>query len=222
MQMSCGAAGKHIILEKPMALTLCRLRRHHRRGRARQRPSDRRPHPRVSIRRCGRCARIVASGELGRTRHDRRLELHQFPLPAAAAGRTRYRARRRHPVQPGAAPDRHGSHHRRRAAAQRPRPGDTRSTRRGRPKAAPRVSWNSRTARRPRWSMAAMISSTATNCISGFQSAARTSPPISMARRAARLAARKADEERLRVERYAYGAPKGRRRRTSRISASLW
>ena len=67
----------------------------------------------------------------------------------------------------------------------------------------------SRMARRLRWRMAVMISLTATSCISGFLSAARRSRRISMARRAGLLAAQKAEEARLRVERYAYGSEQG-------------
>ena len=59
---------------------------------------------------------IIASRRARPARHDPQLQLHEFPLSAAPAGRARHRAGRRHPVQPGAAPDRH------RAAARR-RPG---------------------------------------------------------------------------------------------------
>ena len=52
-----------------------------------------------------------------------------------------------------------------------------RSIRRDRPRAARPCSWNSKVARRRRWSMAAMISSTATNCISGLSERGADKPP---------------------------------------------
>ncbi len=101
----------------------CRMRRHHCGSRARQCPSDRWPHPCL---RSGGPRDAAHRGER-RTRparHDRHLELHQFPLSPAAARRTRYGARRRHPVQSVAAPDRHRCAYRGRTPAQRSRPGN--------------------------------------------------------------------------------------------------
>ena len=58
---------------------------------------------------------------LRRGAHDPRAQLHRFPVPAAPAGGTRHRARRRRDLQPGRASDRHRAAARRRAGAQRAR-----------------------------------------------------------------------------------------------------
>ena len=83
------------------------------------------------------------------------MELHELSLPAASARGTRHRARRRHHVQPGAAPDRRGARLLGGGlVAQRARAGDARSTRRGRPKGGAIAFLEFGTAPRPRWSMA--------------------------------------------------------------------
>ena len=99
------------------------VRRHHRGGRAAQGASDRRPHPRV---RSGDAAdaRHHRARRAGQARADQQLQLHQLSLPSAPAGGTRHLEGRRHPVQSGAAPDRHRAVARRRHRPQRPRAGD--------------------------------------------------------------------------------------------------
>ena len=96
-----------------------RLRRDHRRGRTSQGASRRRPHPRLRSERAAD-ARHHRPRRAGPARADQQLQLHEFSLPPAPARGARHREGRRHPVQPGAAPDRH------RAAARRRR-GDERA-----------------------------------------------------------------------------------------------
>ena len=133
--LSRPSAGKHIILEKPMALTLAdcdaiiaaveRANVHLIVGHTHAfDPAVR------AMRASSRAASSAALGMIAACNYTNFLYRPRRP------GGARYRARRRHPVQPGAASDRHGAADRRRprcAACARRRP---RSIRRGRPRAA--------------------------------------------------------------------------------------
>ena len=106
--LTAAGNGKHAIVEKPMALTVeeCRAMTDaaesngvvlvvgHSAG---FNPADQ-ADPRADRKR-----------RAGALRHDDQPRLHELLLPAAAAGRTRHRARRRDHLQPGAAPARHRS-----------------------------------------------------------------------------------------------------------------
>ena len=166
--------GKHIILEKPMALTLAdcdaiiaaveRNKVHLIVGHTHA------FDPAVRLMRD-----IIARRRAGPARADPQLQLHQLSLPSAPAGGARHLEGRRHPVQPGAAPDRHRAAARRRHGPQRARARPTCSIRRGRPRRAASRSCNSRTASRRRWSTAATTISIPTNGTSASASAARRS-----------------------------------------------
>ena len=209
--------GKHIILEKPMALTLAECDAIIAAVERAQGASDRRPHP--CLRSGGAAdARHHRARRARPARADPQLQLHQLSLPPAPAGGARHRAGRRHPVQPGAAPDRHRAAARRRARPQRPRAARPCSIRRGRPRqAAPRCC-NSTTAPRRRSSTAATIISIPTNGISASASAARrsrsrTAPPAARWRRRRTKRGRAPRPSPM-------ARPAASCRRTSRISAS--
>ncbi len=109
-----AAHGKHLLVEKPIALTL---------GRRANAIVD-------AARKAGvhlivghshsfdapilRARELIASGKLWRGAHDHRAQLHRFPVSAAPPRRARHRARWRRAVQPGAAPGRRGAAARRR------------------------------------------------------------------------------------------------------------
>ncbi len=114
--------GKHVILEKPMALTLADCDRI---IAAVERASVHLVvgHTHAFDPAVRAMRGLIASGELGAPRHDRVVELHQLPLSSAPARGARHRAGRRHPVQPGAASDRHRAPARRRPGQKRARAG---------------------------------------------------------------------------------------------------
>ena len=84
--------GKHVLVEKPMAITLDECRAMIDAARTRRRPTDRRPQP--QLRRADPAhARDHRERRARRRAHDHRAVLHRLPVPPAPAGGARYRRR---------------------------------------------------------------------------------------------------------------------------------
>ena len=115
-----AANGKHVLVEKPMAITLDGLRGHDRGGPERRRQADRRPQPQLQ-RADPAGAPADRQRPLRPRAHDHRPQLHRFPVSAAPPRGTGHGERRRRPVQPGRASGRHRPSPRRRPRAQRAR-----------------------------------------------------------------------------------------------------
>ena len=112
--------GKHLLVEKPMALTLEECAAMIDAARQRRRASRRRSQPFV------RCAdrapaRVDRERRIRRRAHDQRDQLHRLSLSPAPPGRTRHRAGRRRGVQSGGASGRYRAAARRRAGDERAR-----------------------------------------------------------------------------------------------------